>query len=91
LEVVSPESQNRDRRQKFNEYESGGVGEYWIIDPLGKQIEAFGRAGSRLELLPHAVDQITSAIVPGWYIRPSWLWQEPPLDVRVALAELGVK
>src|SRR5205814_7560877 len=91
MEVVSPESQNRDRRHKFTEYESAGVGEYWIVDPLAQQVDAFGRVADRLEAIPRAVDQIKSAIVPGWYLRPSWLWREPQLDVRAALAELGVK
>jgi Uma2 family endonuclease len=32
VEVVSPESVDRDRGAKFKEYEAGGVGEYWIVD-----------------------------------------------------------
>jgi Uma2 family endonuclease len=31
IEVVSPESVDRDRGTKFRQYESGGVPEYWII------------------------------------------------------------
>ncbi|MDQ3668302.1 MAG: Uma2 family endonuclease [Acidobacteriota bacterium] len=34
VEVISPESLVRDRGEKFYEYEKGGVGEYWLIDPL---------------------------------------------------------
>ena len=33
IEIVSPESVTRDYGDKFKEYEQGGVGEYWIIDP----------------------------------------------------------
>ncbi|KAB2866623.1 MAG: Uma2 family endonuclease [Anaerolineae bacterium] len=33
IEVVSPESTQRDRGEKFTEYEAGGVQEYWILDP----------------------------------------------------------
>jgi Uma2 family endonuclease len=36
LEIISPDSQSRDRRDKFHEYESAGVMEYWIVDPLQK-------------------------------------------------------
>lgn len=32
IEVISPESVLRDRGEKFEEYERGGVGEYWIFD-----------------------------------------------------------
>src|SRR5262245_67052 len=38
VEIVSPESTDRDRGRKFREYEVGGVPEYWLIDPL--RIEA---------------------------------------------------
>ena len=34
IEVISPESVIRDRGEKFEEYERGGVGEYWIFDYL---------------------------------------------------------
>ena len=39
VEVVSPESVTRDYGEKFLEYEQGGVGEYWLIDPI--RAEAF--------------------------------------------------
>lgn len=32
IEVVSPESLVRDTQEKFEEYETAGVKEYWIID-----------------------------------------------------------
>lgn len=91
VEVVSPESQNRDHRQKYLEYESAGVGEYWIVDPFSQSIEAYARQQDHFESIPRAVDQIASRVLPGWYLRPSWLWQQPRIDVRVALAELGIK
>jgi Uma2 family endonuclease len=34
VEVVSEGSIERDRGEKFKEYEKGGVLEHWIIDPL---------------------------------------------------------
>lgn len=34
IEVLSPETQRTDRGDKFDEYEGGGVQEYWIIDPI---------------------------------------------------------
>ena len=37
VEIVSPESVQRDRGEKFREYERGGVQEYWILDPMRKE------------------------------------------------------
>ncbi len=34
IEVISEESDNRDRVKKFAYYETAGVREYWMIDPL---------------------------------------------------------
>ncbi|WP_199250244.1 Uma2 family endonuclease [[Phormidium] sp. ETS-05] len=34
VEVVSPESVNRDYRYKRSEYAAVGIPEYWIIDPI---------------------------------------------------------
>ncbi len=34
IEIISKESNARDRGEKFDEYEVGGVREYWLIDPL---------------------------------------------------------
>ncbi|MEH1781872.1 MAG: Uma2 family endonuclease [Nostoc sp.] len=38
VEVVSPESIDRDYNQKTSEYAAMGVVEYWIVDPLENKI-----------------------------------------------------
>jgi Uma2 family endonuclease len=38
VEVVSPESVERDYNIKTSEYASIGVGEYWIVDPLENKV-----------------------------------------------------
>jgi Uma2 family endonuclease len=43
VEIVSPESRARDRGTKFYEYEQGGIREYWLLDPLRRQAEFYGR------------------------------------------------
>lgn len=37
IEIVSPDSIDRDRGIKFQEYETGGVPEYWILDPIHRE------------------------------------------------------
>ena len=39
IEVISPESRNRDRRDKFSEYAQAGVSEYWMIDESHKSAQ----------------------------------------------------
>jgi Uma2 family endonuclease len=92
MEIVSPSSESRDWREKYLEYQSGGVKEYWIIDPHSQQIEAYvlGRDQS-YQLIEETGGKITSTVVLGWYIKPGWLWQEPRMKVLAALFELGVR
>ena len=42
IEIVSGD-RTRDRSAKFNEYEAGGVGEYWILDPARNRAEFYLR------------------------------------------------
>jgi Uma2 family endonuclease len=41
IEVLSPESRIRDRREKFIEYQQAGVREYWLVDPAARAVEVF--------------------------------------------------
>ena len=41
IEIISPSTEKKDRRQKFLLYEECGVKEYWIINPDKKIISTF--------------------------------------------------
>jgi Uma2 family endonuclease len=43
VEIVSRESEVRDYRDKFDEYQEAGVMEYWIVNPMSQQIHQFVR------------------------------------------------
>lgn len=90
VEIVSPESAERDRGTKFYEYARGGVPEYWLIDPQDEWAEFYHlQARSRYYLQqPEAEGIYRSRVLPGFWLRVAWLWQPPPvLDV---LRELGL-
>ena len=91
MEIVSPESVTRDRRIKFREYETAGVREYWIVDPITRTVEQYAHDGTAYRLAPAHEGRFESAVVPRWYVRPAWLWAEPRPSVLAALAELGVR
>jgi Uma2 family endonuclease len=92
IEIISPESRNRDRGEKFYEYEQGGVKEYWLIDPQRQQAEFYQRSRKGIYQIaqPDAQGLYHSAILKGLWIKVDWLWQEPlPLLMKV-LKEWGL-
>jgi Uma2 family endonuclease len=91
VEVISPESVGRDRGDKFYEYEAARVPEYWLIDPRTRRAEFYQLdAQSAYQLAPTDADGVYhSAAVPGFWLRVSWLWQQPPPPVVDVLLEVG--
>ncbi|BCX03621.1 MAG: hypothetical protein KatS3mg053_1559 [Candidatus Roseilinea sp.] len=85
VEVVSPDSVARDWREKYLDYQAAGVCEYWVVDPLSEQVEAYAlNAEKQYERIEMQDDKIASRVLPGFYLKPSWLWQDElpnPMDV----------
>jgi Uma2 family endonuclease len=90
VEIISPESDERDRGEKFIEYEAAGVREYWLIDPLREEAMFYQLTPQgRYRLVVPSPDGVYhSAVIAGLWLRVEWLWQRPPV-LRV-LKELGV-
>ena len=90
FEIVSADSQTRDRRKKFLEYQKEGVREYWIIDPLSQQVELYSlNRGAYVEVEP-IKDTWYSVVLDGFYIKDAWLWRTPLPKSFAVLKELGV-
>jgi Uma2 family endonuclease len=90
VEIVSPDSTARDWREKYHEYESVGVREYWVVDPQHRRVEAYElAAGKRYRLIPEKEGVIRSRVLRGFFLKPAWLWPPRP-KVRAVLKELGV-
>ncbi|MGQ0603350.1 MAG: Uma2 family endonuclease [Anaerolineales bacterium] len=80
IEVVSDESVSRDRIDKFEEYENAGVREYWIVDPRPRRRRAdFFQLGTdgKYQPVPTPEGVYRSMVLPGFWLRVEWLWQEP--------------
>ena len=93
IEIVSPDSRDRDRLQKFREYEQAGVTEYWIVDPLRETVELYRvDQQGRYALVPPAGDppRLTSAVLPRFWMDPRWLWSSPIPDPMVVFREWGL-
>jgi Uma2 family endonuclease len=92
VEVVSPDSQTRDRQTKFGEYERAGVPEYWLPDPTLRTFEAYvlGPQG-RYTRLPERDGRVCSTALAGVFFRPDWLRQLHPPEVDPLLAEMSAE
>lgn len=93
VEVISDDSVYRDRQEKFKEYEAEGIPEYWIIDPRpNKQRADFFRLNETGEYELYATEddeRVESAVLPGFWLRPDWLWQVETLSPLAAFAEVA--
>jgi Uma2 family endonuclease len=91
MEIVSPESMARDWREKYLEFEAGGVLEYWVIDPMASRVEAYTLGDDRhYRRLAEGDGKVGSIVLAGFHVRPQWLWQRPLPKVVDALREMGV-
>lgn len=89
VEIVSPESSRRDRGDKLDEYETAGVREYWLFDPLRWEAVIY-ELGDEGRYHPRSLDEhgrITSAVLAGFALDPALLWDDENL-FRINLHEL---
>jgi len=93
IEIISDESVSRDRVKKFDEYEAGGVPEYWIIDnrPNRKRTQFYqlDEHGEYQAIKPDAKGIYHSRVLPGFWLKVSWLWDESPDEFRALAALIG--
>lgn len=82
MEVVSPGSVAVDYGEKLAEYEKGGVGEYWIIDPIRRSCLFYRLTDQDLYSphLPSANESYTTPRLPGFVLHVPTLWQQPLPD-----------
>jgi|CXWL01.1.fsa_nt_gi Uma2 family endonuclease len=90
IEIVSPDSIDRDYENKRRRYEEAGVREYWIIDPLENTATFLVREGdSFVEQFPrnHIYE---SRVLPGFTLDTQWLFQRPlPATMPIIRRLLG--
>lgn len=89
IEIVSPDSIERDYVRKREQYRQAGVPEYWIVDELKQGIVMLKRSnsGAYREIKPRK-GVLHSQALPGFWLRPEWLWQEPRPKKKMVLAEI---
>ncbi len=92
IEIISKDSVGRDRRDKFKEYREAGVREYWIIDSRPNKHRAdffYLDKDGQYELFATEDDErVESYVLPGFWLRPEWLWQAETLHPLTILFEM---
>ncbi len=93
IEIISPESMERDRNIKFQEYAQAGVPEYWLIDPENEIADFFllDSAGTYHTQPLDSAGYYHSHFLPGLVVNPMWFWQLPLPAVRPILRNLGIE
>lgn len=78
IEVVSPESAERDYSVKYREYEAAGVLEYWLIDADRRVFDVHERGadGRYVRRPTDAAQHVTSGLLPGFALDARLLWRD---------------
>jgi len=73
MEVVSPDSIERDWVEKLADYEKAGVREYWIVDVPAKRMEAYSLKAGQYRRIAERAGKLPSVLLKGFYLRPHWI------------------
>jgi Uma2 family endonuclease len=89
IEIVSPDSVERDYEHKKDLYEVHGVTEYWIVDDHLKRLSVYrlDAQGKYRDVRPRK-GVYRSEVVEGFWLRAEWLWTGSRPDKIQVLAQL---
>jgi Uma2 family endonuclease len=88
VEIVSPDSVERDYDLKRSIYEAAGVQEYWIIDPDERRATFLRRQGERFVEVKPTNDRFESQVLRGFYLKVEWLWSKERPSIMAILREM---
>jgi Uma2 family endonuclease len=91
VEIVSAESEFRDFNEKFREYERAGVREYWIVNPLSRQVHLFVRdeKTSHFQKREASADgRFHSSVIAGLWFHPDDLFDPTRRDAFALLKQI---
>jgi Uma2 family endonuclease len=92
VEIISLDSTERDRGTKFLEYETAGIPEYWLLDPLRQWAEFYVLGAEKCYNVAFAGRQgvYHSTTITGLWLRVEWLWQTRLPLVLDVIREIGL-
>ena len=87
---ASPDPTARDWRAKRPHYEAASVPECWVIDPVAQHMEAYTLRSGKYARVRVGKGRAASVVLPGFSLKPAWLWKKPLPKVRRITRELGL-
>jgi len=90
IEIVSPESAERDRVAKFAEYQAAAIPEYWLIDPMHETADFYqlDDQGRYQAVFPDARGLYHARALSSFALRVDWLWRPSLPAVTDALLDV---
>jgi Uma2 family endonuclease len=93
IEVLSEDDPDRDRVEKYQEYEDVGIPEYWIVEGRegrsGVNLFVLGPDGRYVRLEPDADGRLRSRVLDGFWLDPAWLAADPLPSVVDCLKQIA--
>lgn len=90
IEIISPGSGATDRGDKFDEYEAGGVREYWLLDPHRGEAQFFRRSRGVFRQAFPQDGAYESAALRGFTFNLLWLDANTRPSIIAAQRQLGL-
>lgn len=89
MEIVSPESIERDYEKKRQQFEAARVPEYWIIDEVEHKVTLLYLGKDRKYQAARARGGVfRSRVIKGFWLREQWLWRRTLPDLVTTLDEI---
>lgn len=88
MEIVSPDSVERDYFRKRELYQEFGISEYWIIDEMDQSVMLLRLKKGKFREVRQKKGELHSEALTGFWLRTEWLWQEPRPDEFDTLLEI---
>ncbi len=80
LEVVSPDSVERDYYLKRELYERYSIPEYWIVDEMDQSVRLLRLKRRKYRPVRPRQGKLHSKVLTDFWLRPEWLWESPLPD-----------
>lgn len=91
VEIVSPESVERDYQKKRAQYQKARVCEYWIVDEMATKVTLLRLTRGKYRAVRLRKGELHSQVLHGFWLRPDWLWQDPLPDPEEILAQIRTR